>query len=507
MTMELLPWFISKNEQRKLCIIEQLEPQSVTFSTLEKYLGLSKRKIKKLANDLASEIHLYSSNCSFDIIIDKECICFSEYVSSNDYVKFVNNLRKGYLLASSLFQAVLFVFERRRFTILSMANELCYSESYSYKLFSKLKRFLDYLNVDIQLTKTSESMIQLIGDESIIRIFHYLVISNVSKGDHWIFKTIHQKEIVMNNFCKDTKRYENLSPIGNHRINNIFSIYHLALINGCRVCSMNKKLKEVGEIIEKDLCLHLKYLEKGSCESSIEIHEEILHLAFFISYFTQEIRTEQEKVYLGKQLYSIRSNPIVKTCINILDSILKNYSLPQTHYYSLLYSLCSNLVVIHHLGFYKFMHLYKVPPIVSHIGKIVENSIDKSIGSYKKHPSFTTIKYNFTQIISSYLIMLLPMKQKIYIEFFHRPEYKSVIENAIKYNYNSNVLQITDSYFEADIIISDTHGYLDSKFFYFKDVFDQNSWGQLGDYLNQVISQEIIEESGNEEPMSMDNFF
>ncbi|MGG5336357.1 helix-turn-helix domain-containing protein [Enterococcus sp. AZ154] len=492
---ELADFFLTKSQLQKLYILKQLETKIVPFSELEEQLNISKRKIKEFVSSLSEEILSDPNNYPFTITMDKEKIHFSKNIEASEYVKLTNDFRGKYLSESSLFQVLLFVLEKRVFSVLNMANELSYSESYAYKLFGKLKQFLYFMDLGIHITKKNETLVHLTGDESSIRILHYLVISVASKGNHWLFKTITEKEILSTQAYIKSERYEKLSPIGKSRVNYILAVYELALKNGYKLSEMDKEVIALGDAInkEKEINIYLKYLQKEVVGNEVQLHEELIHLAFFINYFTQEIRTDKEKIALGNYLYSLKYNSIVKDCIKVLNMIVERYNLPKDSYFLLLYSLCNRLVVIHYLGLFKFMPLYKVPPIIGQVKSYVENCLDTGLDSYKKSPSFNKIKYSFTQIITGYLLLLLPAQQKVYVEFFHRPEYKSIVENAIKHNYNDEVINITNDYSKADIIISDTYGYDTSKFFYFKDVFDQDSWEELGLYLNQVISKELIE--------------
>lgn len=492
---ELADFFLSKSQLQKLYILKQLETKTVTFSDLEKKLSISKRKIKEIVSNLSEEILSDPKNYTFTVTMDKEQIHFSKNIEASEYVKLTNDFRGKYLSESSLFQVLLYVLEKRVFSVLNMANDLSYSESYAYKLFGKVKQFLNFMDLGFEITKKNETLVHLVGDESSIRILHYLAISVASKGNHWLFKTITEKEILSTQAYIKSERYEKLSPIGKSRVNYILAVYELALKNGYKLSEMDKEVIALGDAInkEKEINLYLKYLQKEVVGNEVQLHEELIHLAFFINYFTQEIRTDKEKIALGNYLYSLKHNSIVKDCIKVLNMIVERYNLPKDSYFLLLYSLCNRLVVIHYLGLFKFMPLYKVPPIIGQVERYVENCLDTGLESYKKFPSFNKIKYSFTQIITGYLLLLLPAQQKVYVEFFHRPEYKSIVENAIKHNYNDEVINITNDYSKADIIISDTYGYDKSKFFYFRDVFDQDSWEELGLYLNQVISKEIIE--------------
>lgn len=492
---ELANLFLSKTQMQKLIILKELESGMTTIDSLEKQLGISKRKVKESVTSLSSEIQIYESHQQITLLINKEIIQFENKPRDADYIKLINDFRGKYLTESSLYQVLLFVLEQRIFSILTIANNLSYSESYAYKLFGKLKQFFQYMNSGIQLTKVNESLIQLAGNESTVRIFHYLVISVASKGNHWLFKSITQREILAVQSYINSKRYEKLSPIGKNRVNYIVAVYELALKKRFKLSELDREVVELGEVInkEKEINLYLNYLKEEIRDNEMPLHEELIHLAFVINYFTQEIRSDEEKQALGNALYAVKNNCIVNTCIQLLDKIIKRYNIPNESYNLLLYSLCNRLVVIHYLGMYKFMPLYNVPLLVGQMERFVERCIHESLSAFKSEPSFEKIKYSFTQIITGYLVLKIPTKQKIYIEFFHRPEYKSIIENAIKHNYNHQVLQVTSDYSEADIVVSDTSGYDKTKFFYFRDVFDQNAWEELGLYLNQVISNEITQ--------------
>ncbi|OUK04357.1 hypothetical protein BZZ03_07745 [Lactococcus petauri] len=55
--------------------------------------------------------------------------------------------------------------------------------------------------------------------------------------------------------------------------------------------------------------------------------------------------------------------------------------------------------------------------------------------------------------------------------------------------YNRNLIEITENYKKADIIISDTIGYdVDQEnYYYFKNIFDKKSWIKLGEYINKKV--------------------
>ncbi len=58
--------------------------------------------------------------------------------------------------------------------MVDISEELIFSVSYCYKLLSYLKKMFAVQNVPINISNSSDS-IQLTGEESCIRMYHYLV--------------------------------------------------------------------------------------------------------------------------------------------------------------------------------------------------------------------------------------------------------------------------------------------------------------------------------------------
>lgn len=150
---ELSSLFLSKTQLDKLFILKQLESGMTTFSSLEMKLKISKRKIKEIVLSLIKEMNVIRSDQRNELSVDREIIQFKLKLKDNEYVELINDFRVKYLLESSLYRVLLFVLEKRTFSIVIMANDLSYSESYTYKLFGKLKQFFKHMNYGIQLKK------------------------------------------------------------------------------------------------------------------------------------------------------------------------------------------------------------------------------------------------------------------------------------------------------------------------------------------------------------------
>lgn len=243
----------------------------------------------------------------------------------------------------------------------------------------------------------------------------------------------------------------------------------------------------VGKIINKETEI-LKYfnlLYKKNPEEVTYLCNESTHLAFVLNYLTQELRSMQEKINLGKELSNNSNNSIITMCIKLVNLIHERYTLTKNNYYLLIYELCNRLIVLHYFGLYKFV----VPDEFHDQGEtllFIKKCIYKTLRIYSKEPSFREITFNFMQTIIAYIDFDSPIK--IYIEFQNKPEYKPTIKNVLTYIYNSDVLEIVEDYKLADIIISDrSFPNSTQKYFYFQDIFDKVAWSKLGSYLNEEL--------------------
>ncbi|MGM0215956.1 helix-turn-helix domain-containing protein [Enterococcus sp. AZ109] len=489
--------FLTKQQLQILTILLRLHPGELLLINIEKQLNISKRQVRRIVDNLNEEfleLDLTGMTIPALEICDGQ-LQFVPRLEDAEYVRLINCMKEKYMSISGLYQVLLFVLEKRSFTLIQLANALAYSESYAYKLLGKLKQFLTLLNNGIHLTKKGELTICLAGDESSVRMLHYLSVMVVLSGNTWLFKNIKEEEIEAVHTYLHSKRYKVLSPLNKKRANSIFAIYESALRSSCYLPQLPEAVLSLGRYMnkEKEIPLYLKYLKKENLGNNDQLHQELVHLAYVINYFTQELRTKKEKISLGQGLCSLKDHEIVKPCFQLVNEIRTEFQLSDENYYFLIYTLCNRLVVIHYLELYKYMLFDEPVKFTGEAELFIGDAMNKLFKRYRKEDSFTWLKNSFIQIIVGYLTLSANTTQKVYVEFLLKPEYKSVIENSLSLQYSEKVLKIVEEYNQADIVISDNY-LTDSqkKYFFFRDVFDQNAWKNLGAYLNETIKNEVI---------------
>ncbi|MGC3749218.1 hypothetical protein ACPTKN_14395 [Enterococcus faecalis] len=486
---ELLVIFLSKTQMQKIKIIYKLHFGILQISDLELHLNESRKKIKRIVESLNLDIEEFNSLNGevLGVSITKDKVSFTENLADETYVKIKDYLQEKYLLSSGLYKSLLFILEKRNFSILQLSQYISYSESYTYKLVNRVKDFFFVSNLGLTLSKRNETILILEGEETTIRLLHCLLLIIVSVNNGWYIDTIKEKEIEYIHSFVNSSKIQMLSPSNLKRINIIIGVYESALKRGCKLSSCSTDVREIGRIINKEIEIprYFNYIYKQKVGEVAYLRDELIHLAFIINYLTPELRSMQEKINIGKELYNNKSNHIIKMCISLVNMIQKKYAMSKNDSYLLVYSLCNRLIVLHYFKLYKFA----VPNELALKGKkqlFIKECICKSFKEYRKEPSYQEIIFNFHQIIVAYINFDSPIK--IYIEFQNKPEYKTTIKNILTSIYNPNILKVIEDYKLADIIISDSFSpKTNQKYFYFHDVFDQVAWKRLGAYLNKEI--------------------
>ncbi len=491
---ELLIIFLSKIQMQKIKIIYELHFGSIQISVLEARLNESRKKIKRIVDNINLDIEEFNliNDESLIIRIDKDKVMFTESIDDKIYVKIKDYLQEKYLISSGLYKSLLFILERRKFSILQLSENLSYSESHTYKLVNRIKEFLKVSKLGLRLSKQYETMLVLEGEETVIRLLHCLFLIIVSANNNWYLETVKEKEVEQIHTFVNSERSRFLSPSILKRVHIMIGVYESALKRGFRLSQFTVSVQEVGRIMNKEIEIsqYFKYLYKQKFGETKCLDEELMHLVFVTNYLVQEHRSMEEKICLGKELYDNKNNSIIKTCVKLVNLIEEKHRLTENNYFFLIYALCNRLIVLHYFKLYKLV----VPNRISNKGELqtfIKDCIYKTLKKYRNKPSYREIEFNFIQVIVACINLDVPIK--VYIEFQNKPEYNLTLKNILKSIYKSEVLDVTEDYKVADVVISDSSLVkINKKYFYFQDIFDQLAWSNLSSYLNEEIKQKKL---------------
>jgi hypothetical protein len=480
---------LSQTQLKSLIVAYNLYPRGKQMNELENLCQVSKNELKRILITLDEEAkNLHSFDKIKNVIVVKDkFVSFNSEINEATYTMLLMQLRKKYLLSSSVYKALLFALEQRYFCLQELADHLFYSDSYTYKIIKRLKNFFYYLETDLKLVKVNKSDLYIAGSESSKIIFHYLLVMLVSHGNDWIFQDS-EKEVLLSYQPKKTlDSLELLSDCNRDKILNILAIYKITSHINEPLIYLSKNIIEIGELMDND----------GEFPFYINQTDDVfnddrnIHFLFMVHYFIQELRDRSQKILVGKNYTTLEENEIIQTCMYFLEDIKQHFSISQDCYYELLYTLCKRLVVVHHLGLHQFMFERHTVEFKGVVDRRVEVLFDKYFYSYQNERSYAKLKYSLIPLVTSYVKLAVEQSLKIYVEFQHHSEERMIVVNMLKHRYSTKILEIVESHNLADIIISDTPSIYSKQknYFLIRHASDPRTWcSSIVEYVNSILN-------------------
>ncbi|EGO5055357.1 helix-turn-helix domain-containing protein [Enterococcus faecalis] len=480
---------LSETQLKSLVIVHNLYPRGKQMNELENLCQVSKNELKRVLKLLDEEVKsLYSFDRVNNIAVVKDkFVSLNSEINEETYIMLLTQLRKKYLLSSSVYKALLFVLEQRYFCLQELADHLFYSDSYTYKIIKRLKKFFYYLETDLKLVKVNKSDIYIEGSESSKIIFHYLLVMLVFDGKEWVFQDREKEMLLSYQSKKILDRLKLLTDCNKDKILNILAIYKITSHNYEPLIYLSKNIVELGKVLDNDSEFPF-YINQTD---DLLNNDRNIHFLFMVHYFTQELRDRKQKIIVGKNYTTLEKNEIIQTCMYFLNDIKEHFSISQEYYYELLYTLCKRLVVIHHLGLHQFMFEKHTVEFKGVVDRRIELLFDKSFYIYKDETSYSKLKYSLIPLVTSYVKLAMEQPLKIYIEFQHHSEDRMIIVNTLKNRYSTKILEIVESHNLADIIISDTpsSSSKEKKYFLIPHALDPHTWcSSIAEYVNSILN-------------------
>lgn len=480
---------LSQTQLKSLVVVYNLYPRGKQMNELENLCQVSKNELKRVLKVLDEEVkslHFFDKVNNIIVVKDK-FVSFNSEINEATYTMLLMQLRKKYLLSSSVYKALLFVLEQRYFCLQELADHLFYSDSYTYKIIKRLKNFFYYLETDLKLVKVNKSDLYIEGRESSKIIFHYLLVMLVSHGNDWVFQESEKEALLSYQPPKILDSLELLSDCNRDKILNILAIYKITSHVKDPLLCLSKNIIEIGELMDNDGEFPF-YINQ-----TVDVFNDDrnIHFLFMVHYFIQELRDRSQKILVGKNYMTLEENEIIQTCMYFLEDIKQNFSISQDCYYELLYTLCKRLVVVHHLGLHQFMFERHTVEFKGVVDRRVEVLFDKYFYGYQNERSYAKLKYSLIPLVTSYVKLAVEQPLKIYVEFQHHSEDRMIVVNALKHRYSTKILEIVERYELADIIISDTPStsFKEKTYFLIRHALDPHTWcSSIVEYVNSILN-------------------
>ena len=497
---DILALLFTKRQVQKIKVIYLLKEKQVSLELLQATLQTNVRNTKLLMAEWLAEINalLDQAQATIRLTFANGLYFFEGEAIEAQLASLMEEVTYQFAKESPVYTLLLWTLEKRQFYMADVVQLLAYSESHSYKIVDQLVQLLNHLALDIRLVKETGTRYTLLGEEGTLRWLHYFSILRVFRREKWPFHNIRRAEMVSMQKYFNSATYTKLSLNNQTRLNYISAIYENALKTNHRLAPLPPEVLEIGNLATAEgKSLYLAFFLENQLHPSADFESELIHLAFLTNYQIQELRSKTEKITIGREICQLKENRIMQAILAFAQQLQAQFgSLPEEEYYLMIYGLCGRVVTIHYLNLAQFTTFQAIPTFRGDLEEQLGELIEQTFADYRAFASFASLKSHLLQYVISFIAFQWPLQQRIYLEFYYKPEYKSILEKFLHKVYDAQLIQVVDDYRLADIIVSDVRPLeTDQPYFYMYNIFNRQQWHELGRFINQRVNQQLVTEA------------
>lgn len=498
--------FFLKKQQTKLEILSQLSNEKkVSFSSFLSTLNLPRTTLKRAIDDLNSDLETNKLLC---VLEQDESKKYYLVVSKNGSpLNIYHRLKLVYIKESLHFQLLNQLLTSNSQSIHDLTDHLVISSSYCYKLIKELNTLLAKFKLKIS-TLGKGGRIEITGQEQTLRIFSFIILTEIYQAIEWPFQHISKKEVESMIQSQKTDHTNFFSASKLNQVLFYLAITDLRVKNKKKLKSMNSELISVMGILTTNIdfldsrILFSKYYH---LDQTTVTNEVLYFNAIFRIVIAHSIPSVQKEM-AGKKIVQSElrfSENLIKIANELFEefNIQKNEStFFESVYFLSIYKIFMNLINIDIESLLKASYNYPISFEGTHYVK-PDAIIDFCNAFLKKNPDFASklfSKKNFyyTCIILNILTRIYRKTTlKIYIQFSKIFLGERLLKQNIENTFNSSTLLITSDFEQADLIISDSMDAIteskSKKYFYFYDVNDRRIWIELFQFIQLNLLKNI----------------
>jgi Mga helix-turn-helix domain. len=457
-----------------------LERNETTIAEIASSLKCSKRVIK---DDL---IYL---NEMFELQLGLSDFILSHYSGiieinpkyKTDRLHYVYTLKLILLKQSSLFNYMTLMTTYGKITREELLNKLFVTDTYLDKMTKQLNEYLSQYHIQIKATKGFYS---LIGQEAFIRLYSYIFLVDSYQFIEWPFESVS-----LNNIIKQipSDLYAIFDTLSNSKKRQLTILYAILIIRTQHGNFVTEKTDADIVYIMQLLTNNFDVSSYLKINSSLELHpeikkNEILTFNFFTRIFISDTLSKEQKVAMGATFYH-ETHPDCLQAQRIVQAVnqLVNHSLDETQLYMYTYFTTLYFAWNKFTGpvFLPFVYLFiPVPQFYVHVANDFMQELEQTIRET------VTDKAQVRFLCSLFYSLLCADKQpilKVYLQLTKNYTAIYFVKNRLATIFNTDHIQITIDYTEADFVITDSLEYANNgkAIFYLDDLNNTKRWQAL----------------------------
>lgn len=467
-------------------------PDGITIKELVYTLQLpnetSRRYLKELNSDLkelfADSVLLIEKN-------NKKLECEIVDILTLDHI--ISTLRLSYMKKNSLYSVLAVLIKKEYSSITEIATDLNFSEPNVYKIIAQIKELLIPFEATIDLKGTNN----FTGNEFGVRYFIYMTYWNLYNSlESNLFPDNFPKEFIDITFLKNTLGIKKeLSHTQSIRL------IMMAGIISYRLAIFNKQVE-----VDEDFINDIQFFYNGQpClnVSNYNVDSQVLETESMIFNFLArgiifDIDSFQEKEVIVNKFQNSNLN-VASDIEKFLELFKTTFNLKYTekNYIESYYILIFTFIYVKHFHF--------------KIDKYLQVSVEKNFDSFRDKKQYQRLSEQFEELLKlfpfsypvdsidqetfAYLLYVIYEMNTttepifIYVMNTNNIVNASYIKTVITKFFNPDLISFCDQPEQADLIISNAAEGIHTsvKNFYFENIYNQNTWKGLIDFISKVI--------------------
>lgn len=495
----MIDLFLNNSKQTKINIFENiLFNEGETNNSLMEKFELTTSSLRRYLFELKEDIKIVFDN---QVMLNKQNnINVIEILSPKLNVnEIVLQLQFFYIKDNPLYIFLKAIIFKQYHSIIELSQDLNYSEANTYKLLAETNEILSFFGG--KLTFKGKSNID--GDEIGIRYFLYLIFWN-------FFRTLEGSTLpqMLPEKYRDIdflKKQLNLSKNLSH--SQTIKLKILSGITSYRLVFYKKTIQKDKNFLHDISLFSNGYLPlniQDTCVPEPALKKESLIFVFLTHGLIYDLYTYAQKEEIVKRYKN--SNLDVSTQVSsFMEQLTRVLSLKysEDNYTETYYLLLIAFIYIKYFNFEKVdkflstpitqrMNLLKGTKRYSLFNEHLKQLLEES--HYDKSFSPNQIDVLILLTYAIYEINRKPETLHVYINNSTDITTALLIKSKLKQYFNPSLISFCESPYFSDLIISDTieGKNLSPYHFYFVNIFNKKTWGQLINYINNIIINESI---------------
>ncbi|HCJ4447824.1 TPA: helix-turn-helix domain-containing protein, partial [Listeria innocua] len=325
--MAMIDYFLKK-QQTKLEILSTLSNEKrISFSSFLTKLNLPRTTLKRAINGLNTDLLENKFPCILEQDSNKKY--YLQFSKKSSALNIYHRLKMVYIKESIHFQLLNLLLISNSQSISNLTVSLIISSSYCYKLIKELNTLLMNFKLEISVFDKGKQ-IALTGQEQTLRIFSFIILTEVYQTIEWPFHHI-SKEEIERMIPIQKSDYTNLSsPSKLNHVSFYLAITDLRVRNGKKLKPMDSELISIMDILTNniDLMDSKRFFSENYQLNDKTFKNEVLYFNAIFRIVIAHAITPVHKQIAGKKIVTADLN-FSRNLIKLAHELLSNFNISE----------------------------------------------------------------------------------------------------------------------------------------------------------------------------------